>query len=497
MEMERKETSKKHDVQEREFDIASYIESRNTKPGHEGNEFEERGDSKEFYTVCAHMRTIIDAMDGKELEENTALDRQYKALIGQELEVAYYRNKIKQILEEKQLSATVYPSWFQSLEDAVFQEAYGFSSISNWIQSVGTLKFSPSCKIIGERIYYDINGVLELQKQTISKERRAKLRDMLLLPDPTKDRAKAYQEVYLADGSRVTIYSDYGMTKKGQDSIVFRKYLANTSTFEDQVKRHTIPKEAIILFQLMVQCGFNVAFTGPVKSAKTTMMSIWQSHEDPKLEGLCIENDPEIPLHLMMPTAPIMQLVPAEEYMDEVIATAKRSDAQYIIIGEARQGRMMNLSLEAANMGTRHCKTNMHTSETVDFAYDVADKVTKECGGDLACCMIKVAKSFQYIVNMMSLPSDYGQKRLKGLWEMRYDSESMKITMHQICKYRVEHDDWVWSYDIGEKVKEIGIEENAKAFKELEECLKKLAKEFPNTGKTVFEPPYLKALLGR
>lgn len=297
---------------------------------------------------------------------------------------------------------------------------------------------------------------------------------------------------FIQQMASITIYNDTGMTKIDQASIVFRRYLKNISTFESQVERHTIPKEAVNLFKQMIKCGFNTAFTGPVKSGKTTFMTVWQSNEDTSLEGLQIETDPEIPLHVIMPNAPIMQLVPTGKYMEQVIVTAKRSDAQYVNLGEARSGKMMNIAVEAANMGTRHSKVTLHTSETIDFPFDVADKITKECGGDLGCNMIKVAKSFHYILNFFSLPKDRKQKRLKGLWEMRYDNENMRITMHQICRYRVLTDDWVWNYDIGKDKREVGYEENYEAFQRFNAILKELAEKFPDTENHVYEPAFLK-----
>lgn len=118
----------------------------------------------------------------------------------------------------------------------------------------------------------------------------------------------SYHEVYMLNGTRITIFGE-GKTKESQDTIVFRKFFVKDYTFDKQVELGSIPKEAVPLFKAMIKGGYNVAFTGAVRTAKTTFLTTWQSYEDQMLEGVSVETDPEIPFHLIMPDAPIMQLV--------------------------------------------------------------------------------------------------------------------------------------------------------------------------------------------
>lgn len=482
----------------RDFEISHFLNKKGTKKLPEvRSKVTSKSELSSFTTLCSDIKAILDGMAEEQLDKEVALERQRNALIGEEKQVLYYKNKIKDILVQKNLKDEWYPEWYASLEDAIFSENLGFASIDNWIRGdTNELKESSSCKIIGDRIYYLINGETMLQPQTITLKRREQLKEALLLPTPEKDRSLPYHEVYLNNGIRATIYNDNGMTKKGQDCIVLRKYAVNTYTFEEQASKHTIPVEAIDLFKSMVKVGFNIAFTGPVRSAKTTFLTTYQCYENPKYEGLLIEKDPENPYHLILPFSPIMQLNPYDEYMDIVISTAKRSDAKYVVIGEARDGQLLNIAVEAANMGTRRSKMTFHNSDTIDFCYDVADKITKEYGGSLAACMIKVAKSFHYIANFVELSKDQSQKRLKGLWEVRFDKNTLKTTYHQICKYRFLTDDWVWASDIGQDKREIGEEEDWQAFLEFEENLAKIATKYPNHDNHVFQSPYDILILG-
>ncbi|MDD2569433.1 MAG: hypothetical protein PHQ49_07305, partial [Clostridia bacterium] len=221
----------------------------------------------------------------------------------------------------------------------------------------------------------------------------------------------------------------------------------------------------------------------------------YQLNENKKLPALSIESDPEIPFHLLMPESPIIQFVPDKDNEDTVIERAKRSDAKYIIIGEARSGKWLNLAIECANMGTMRMKVSIHLSETIDFCYDIAEKITREVGGNILSHMIKTAKTFQYVFNFITLPDDPSQKRLDSLWEVRFNPEKMEITMHQICKYIDETDSWVWAYDIGEDKERIGKRQSIEALERFKTALKKLAEDSPNKKDYIFVEPYMKVLL--
>ena len=482
-------------LEQKDFDVARFIDSRTYASVDQKENLS--GDLESFNNLCDSIKARLDSIDSKELTEEAALKRKRSAIIGEKNEVQYYKGKIKDILDDIGQKRAWYPSWYSSLEDAVYNEVLGFAGIDEWIQGkTEALKNSSSCKIIGERIYFLVNGIPQLQPQKISPKRRGQLKETMLLPDPTKNRAESYHEVYLNNGTRVAIYNDNGMMKKGQDCIVLRKYIVNVFTFEKQAELHTIPEESIPLFKSLVAMSVNIAFTGPVRSAKTTFMTTYQSYEDPKKEGVLIEKDPEIPLHEIMPDAPIMQFVPSEENVDAVISYAKRADGKYVIFGEARDGKYLNLAVESANMGTFGSKLTFHSSVTKNFVYDVAVRIVRECGGDLMSTMINVAQSFHYVANFFSLPDDESEKRLKGIWEIRFNEETLDITMHQICRYRVLTDDFVWAYDIGEDKREFGLEMNWTAFQRFDNQLKLLAEKYPNPQNHVFSSPYMRILKG-
>jgi len=442
-----------------------------------------------FGDLCAVIKKKIDELEESENKPDEVLKRQSRAILGLENEVNYYRNLIRKILSDSGFSCEL-PAWYDSLEEGVFQENLGFSCLSEWIKGTREeLKSSSSAKVIGDRVYFQIGGELVLQPQTLPYERRMQLRRALLLTAPQNRNSDPYHEVYLEDGSRVTIFSE-GISKRGQDTIVFRKFFVKNYTFEKQAELHTIPREAIDLFKSMVRVGYNDAFVGAVKTAKTTFLATWQSYEDQQLEGVQLETDPELPWHLIMPKAPILQLVPdGIESLKKIIKPVMRADGDYIIMAEARDGYSLGIAVKAANKGTRRVKMTFHTTDSIDFCYDVADEIVLAQGGNLYSRMIKVAKSFHFIFHFVQL-ADKSKKRLKAIWEIRYNDSLGDISMVKICEYDYVKDSWVWSGCIGEDKRIIGAEESPEALERMEKELSELARNYPMQGDPVNHPYY-------
>ena len=261
--------------------------------------------SLDFQKLCQRVghEFLREWEEGRE-NLDSALRIQKKAIIGYENEVSYFKSRIRQLIKKYGAENSSFPGWYESLEDGIYHENWGLAGISEWFSA--QFAGSSSAKIIGDRIYFLEEGKMCLKPQTISKERREQMIRAFLLLTPEERLDKEFHEVYMLDGTRVTIFGG-GMTKGGQDAIIFRRYIIPNYSFEEQAARGTISEGAIPLFKDMVKLGYNIAFTGAVRTAKTTFLSTWQSYEDRSLEGVLVETDPEIPIHLIMPEAPILQ----------------------------------------------------------------------------------------------------------------------------------------------------------------------------------------------
>jgi pilus assembly protein CpaF len=399
------------------------------------------------------------------------LDIQKRAIIGYENEVAYFKDRIAVLIRKHGAENTTFPPWHASLTEAVYHEIWGLAGMAEWFGAAHA--DSSSAKIIGERVYFLEDGVMRLKPQRVCDGRREQMIRAFLLLAPEERADKEFHEVYLLDGTRITVFRG-GMTKQSQDVIVFRRYVVPSYTFEEQAARGTIPPGATELFKDMVKLGYNVAFCGPVRSAKTTFLSTWQSYEDRTLEGVMVETDPEIPLHRLMPEAPVVQLLADGEKLKNISKNLLRSDADYFVMAEARDGIALDTAVRMARKGTRRMKITFHTRNPQAFPEDAAVEIVRAMGGGVGEAANRVADSFDYVFYFIQLKKK-NRKRLKSVHEMRLDHESGRIVMREICVYRHETDDWRWVYHVGEDKRQMGKDEDAAAFADFDARLKELA----------------------
>ena len=446
-----------------------------------------RDNITKFHLLCETLFAYFHSEWEREGLETSTLIRQKNAILGKKLEVRYFKDNIEDYLKKNNRLDEWYPEWYANLIDAIYQECWGLGGVSQW-KNDKKYDLSQSAKIIGNNIYFMENGKMKLQKQTISDDRRKQLIKALLLNEKNIHYDQKHAEVSMHDGTRITIYGEK-IVKENMEAIVFRKFIIEKLSFEEQARRKTIPYEMIPMLKNMVQIGYNVIFTGAVRTGKTTFLETWQMYEDTSLEGVMIETGSEIPVHRLQPYAPIIQLIADDDELGNIIKPIMRSDADYIIAAEARDGRALNISMRAANKGTRRCKTTYHTTDPTDICYDIADEVVKFYGGDMYNTISKVAKSFHYVFHFIQL-ADKSKKRLKGIYEIRFNRYKHSISIHQICKYNYKNDNWQFKYDIGEDKEEIGNEENEKALEAFKSQVKELERLYPYIDYRVYEPRY-------
>jgi pilus assembly protein CpaF len=366
--------------------------------------------------------------------------------------------------------------WYGSIEDAIYNEVWGLAGLADWF----TPKFaqSSSAKIIGERIYFLHQGHMQLMPQRISPDRRDQLIKAFLLLTPEERMDKSYHETYLLDGTRVTIFTE-PMAKKGQASIIFRRYLIPDLSFEEQARRGTIPREAIPFFESMVAVGFNTVFLGAVRTGKTSFLSTWQHYEDPSLEGVMVETVPEIPMHTLLPGAPIIQLIADGEDLKRISKNLLRSDADYFILAEARDGIALDTAVRIAAKGTKRMKLTFHSRNPEQFPLEAATEIIKSTSGDLHLTMNMVASGFDFLFHFIQL-QDKREKRLKAIYQMSL--EDGEIRVRKICGLDLQSGCWSFSSSLAKDKVEYGMESDPTAFMRMQEELRKLERMNPPGG---------------
>ncbi len=377
------------------------------------------------------------------------LEKEKRAIMGFEEEMAEYQEKISEIIEILGVDKGEYPGWYPSLTEGVFSELYGLSSLYSWVyDKEERLVNSSSAKVIGDKVFFLIDGVSELQPQCIKRSRREQLKRAFLMATPKERLERGFHEIYLRNGIRITIYSG-DRTKEGEDVMVFRKYIVRKLTFEEQAALGTIPEEGIDLFKSMVEIGFNVIFSGAVRSGKTTFLQTWQSYEREDLEGLAISTDPETPWHKIMPKAPIMQLVADGEELENITKSILRGDNDYVLLEEMRDGVAFNIALDIVSTGTKRSKATVHTKDALNLPYKMGTKICSRYGGSFKGILQQIFINFDFVFEFAQVEENRGKKLLKGIWLYGYDKVGDKVFMEEMLRYDGERKEWVWRNVIG------------------------------------------------
>lgn len=446
---------------------------------------------EEFFQVCRLIEAAFEAefREADEAAKEKKLEREKRAIMGYARETRFYQERIQEILMERGYEEVPYPPWYPSLAEGVFHEVYGLAGLAPWAYDMlEKYRNSSSAKLIGDRLYCLIDGKSCLQPQRINERRRNQLKRALLLATPRERIEEGFHEVFLNNGIRITIFSGE-RTKKGQDVMVFRKYILQELTFEKLAEVGTIPEEAIGLFRLMIRIGFNVLFAGQVRSGKTSFLQVWQKEEDPGLEGLAIATDPEIPWHIRMPDAPIMQLTLNSAELEQISRSLVRGDNDYILLEEMRDAASYRLGLEITSMGTMRSKGTIHDSSSVHIPYKIASAVRERYGGDTNSIISQVFRNFNYVFEFYQVPEDRSKKRLKGISSYYYDPQTDAVSVRQLCRYDPQNGRWLWKCDMKTARQAAGVAYE-KELERMEEKLRALAQRNPLMGNWVIYPRY-------
>lgn len=447
---------------------------------------------EDFFALCDTVEEIFEKewKSAQEWEKQEKLEKEKRAIMGYEEDIDFYKERISQVLEKQLTKDSIScPPWYQTLEDGIFAELYGLAGLDPWAYDRSLeYKKSSSAKLIGDNLYCLIDGKTVLQPQKIQKKRRQQLKRALLLATPQERVEKGFHEVYLRNGIRITIYSGE-RTKEGQDILVFRKYVLKELTFEKLAALGTIPSESVELFKTMVKLGFNVLFSGQVRAGKTAFMQTWQRYEDCALEGMAIATDPETPWHLLMPEAPIMQIVADGKDLEVISKSLLRGDNDYVLIEEMRDAEAFRLAIDITSAGTARSKATIHSGNPQDIPYKMATAIISKFGGNFRGLVSQIFRNFNYVLEFCQVPEDRSQKRLKSISEYRYEEERDQVSIHQICKYDWEESKWCWKNDIGEDKRDMGRLQ-PEEFKKMESMLALLERKNPILENTVIYPRY-------
>ena len=201
-------------------------------------------------------------------EGDELLERQEKAITGDPKEVKYFINLIQSILEEKNLKSNSFPSYYSSLEEAIFHEVYGLSLLQKWYNLYPN---SEAAEFNGTEFRIEIDGKLQLQEERLEKieDIYEIIRVFLMKYGMKFNEENPDLEITMSDGSRVTVV---GPPYHDEPVVTFRRFIVKNFSLDEQAKLNTIAKEDVPIFRSLARTYTNTLIAGKVRSGKTTFL---------------------------------------------------------------------------------------------------------------------------------------------------------------------------------------------------------------------------------
>ncbi|PWW01219.1 pilus assembly protein CpaF [Paenibacillus cellulosilyticus] len=468
---------------ERPFDVLEYAganqEQAAASPKRHTNAVTET-----FKKACQHVLTYFKDKNDKQSEKETDKWRQlqHEAVVGKPEAVRLFQGEIDEVLRSAQLMDVDYPSYYDSVVEAVFQETFGLGPISTWWKHPKFAQ-SQSARIIGTRIFFDIPGEPALRSFRFeSVEKVENIIDKIRMKDEFAhiNKFNPKLEIDLEDGTRVLIMIP---PRVKQTTIVFRNYTMRTPRLSDFVRTGSMPVEALPIVTAIGRSMLNVVLAGKVRSGKSTLLkALFDERYRQGQVAVTIERGHfELKLSETYPDAQLIEMVVMQESdYDSVFDLVLRSDYNFCVIGESRSVEI-ELYCNSCERGEGGAMTTYHTEQTENIPGQFARLVLQRYKNrSYIEEVIRVANILHYVLVMRELPG--GAKQLFGIAEIRLDPQTLAVSSHYIMRWDNELKDWTYKYDVSpatvQKMKERAPEEAEAALA----TLQRLEQEKPMRG---------------
>lgn len=339
------------------FNIQDYFRSKGINAEEKATTVYEQ--KQAFKTIGKKIKEVINQriqeMDKEEGDE--LLNRQEKAITGDPKEIKYYINLIQSILEEQNLTSNSFPSYYSSLEEAIFHEIYGLKLLQKWYN---LFPESEAAEFNGVEFRIEVNGVLQIQEERLERVEDIYdiIRVFLMKYGQKFNEENPILEVTMEDGSRVTVL---GPPYHEVPVVTFRRFIVKSYSLEDQAERQTILKEDIPIFRAISRTYLNILLAGKVRSAKSTFLKTLFSTRDDRDNVILIEKNKELALRRSFPKhrGSIKEFVVEEGALHDIFPVILRKEHDYALIGEVRSIEI-EAALQSCERGSRGLMTTFH-----------------------------------------------------------------------------------------------------------------------------------------
>lgn len=460
------------------FDVSLFLASETSKDDIRRQQLDFRYKKKKhFKEICKIVKDELNRVIDIDADNNTQnsqwLDRQHQAIIGDEQAINYFLAEIENVLRNKNITSSEYPAYFDSLSHAIFHEVWGLSVLAKWDK----YPESEACAIRGKQLWIDIQGKFIRQEdfESTAVVERIKRAFVIRREDSVINRENPELEIEKEDGSRITMIQP---PRSKENYIMLRRFIVNNFTLEDQASRGTIPMADVPFYRALSKTMPNMIVAGRVRSAKSTFMTTLIGERNPEHVGAVLEKHFEVALTKHFPSRLFFEIQAKEGDLHKAIPRLLRMEHDYIVIGEIR-----SLEIEAylisTERGERGALSTYHLTDVEQVVEQLARHALDEFPTRRFEIEVeRIARNLDIIITMAS-DRDRRRKRVIGVTEIIWDSETRTHSTHDLIRYSKLKDRYFYSSAITPRLLNLMADEDLEQTKILLHILKEREKESP------------------
>jgi pilus assembly protein CpaF len=458
------------------FDINDYLSKNSVRKQETVSKSDKRKEQSFKDVIKAVNQFFHEKLQDPTLTEREKEERQqieHKATLGDEEARNMLIDEINSFLRKNNLQHVKYPDMFPSLGRAIFEHIFGFKQFYKW----SLYPSSPSAKIVGKEMWFKIDGKFVKQEEEFDSIEDVYEIIRLFQQGNRNFRINEQNpqgEIDLADGTRVTLTIP---PRTLLPTIVFRRFVVNKFSFEEQAKRQTIAKEDIRLFQILAQLRMNIVIAGHVESGKSTMLKTFYSERPKDLVALLIEEHPETFLKRDFPDRLVHEFSIRDQDIHRVLRTILRFDHDYVIMQEVR-GVEAEAAIDGASRGATGLLMTYHVTEPSKVVEQLAQHIIDVYPNRRYVNEVRrVAQTLHLGITMKNMPGNV--KKVTSVYEICYDYDEDKAWINYLIYFNPMSQQWEYNADISKQLYRHLMEENKELTNELIQILKKRAEEYP------------------
>lgn len=462
---------------------------------------------KSFKEICQKVREqlndiIIDHTvehkknKGNDLEEhhsneNSWLERQHNAVIGDAQAMSYFITKINEVLQKENITTNDYPKFYDSLAEAIFHEVWGMSILHKW----DTMPESEAAVIRGTELWIDVNGEFVRQPEAFEDEQaveRIKRAFTMRIKDAVINEQSPELEIEREDGSRITMIQ----RPRGRENyIMFRRFVVKKMTLNEQASRGTILQDDIPFFRALARTMTNTIFAGRVRSAKSTFMKTMLGERETSYVAAVMEKHFELDLSKQYKDRLIFEVQAKEGDLHHAMPRLLRMEHDYIVVGEIRSLETEGY-LQACERGERGAYSTYHLTKVENVVGQITRHILDEFPNrNFDNELQRVASNVDIIVTM-SADRDRRRKRVVGVTEIIWDDKTKSHYTQDLLRYSPVTEKYYYSSNISKELLTLMAEESLEDTKILIRHLKKKEKLSPMSDYQKIKDHIVDTLLG-